>query len=195
MVTSLSHYLQNKVQNRGEKFTAESNYYWDDKMAMSLTTSVPLRVADTRQSSISEVLLLGWMVWQPMCMQSHCSREVRGVEEVIIVRTAARYLSISPCSSISSATSSHLQWCEEACHHHTSSMPPKFCFLPVTCKWRRLYHTENPNVIFCYREHCVVAIKQYKLYRRNHDLKKGISFWPNSKNRVNHHIAKRCETH
>lgn len=32
-------------------------------------------------------------------------------------RATARYLSISPCSSISSATSSHLQQCEEACDH------------------------------------------------------------------------------
>ena len=37
-------------------------------------------VADARRSSISVVLLVGWMVWEPKCMQSHCSREVRGAE-------------------------------------------------------------------------------------------------------------------
>lgn len=86
--------------------------------------------ASAFQISISEVLLVGWMVWQPVCMQSYCSQEVRKVEEVIIVRTAARYLSISPCSSISSATSSRLQWCEEACHHHKFAANAPKCFPP-----------------------------------------------------------------
>lgn len=88
---------------------------------------MPTALINSHQSSTNELLLVGWMVWEPMCMQSRCSRDVAELpkekrtqrRKVIIVKAAARYLSISPCSSISSATSSHLQRCEEAHHHHT----------------------------------------------------------------------------
>lgn len=39
--------------------------------------SIPLA---TRQNSIGEVLLVGWMAWEPMCMQLRCNPEVREVE-------------------------------------------------------------------------------------------------------------------
>lgn len=41
------------------------------------TMGTALRMAGTRQSSVSEVLLVGWMIWQPIFMQSHCSRVAR----------------------------------------------------------------------------------------------------------------------
>lgn len=49
---------------------------------MSLTNERNAAKADVRRNSISEVLLVGWMVWEPMCMQSHCSREVREAESL-----------------------------------------------------------------------------------------------------------------
>lgn len=52
------------------------------------------------------------MVLQPVCMHVFSA-----AERLAWQRATARYLSISPCSSISSATSSHLQRCEEACDH------------------------------------------------------------------------------
>lgn len=52
------------------------------------------------------------MVLQPACMHVFSA-----AERLAWQRATARYLSISPCSSISSATSSHLQRCEEACDH------------------------------------------------------------------------------
>lgn len=61
----------------------------------------------------SELLLVGWMMLQPVCMHV-CST----AERLAWQRTMARYLSIFPCSSISSATSSLLQRCEEARDHY-----------------------------------------------------------------------------
>lgn len=66
----------------------------------------------------SELLLVGWMGLQPACMHVFAA-----AERLAWQRTTARYLSKSPCSSISSATSSHLQRCEEARHHYGNPPP------------------------------------------------------------------------
>lgn len=66
----------------------------------------------------SELLLVGWMGLQPACMHVFSA-----AERLAWQRTTARYLSISPCSSISSATSSHLQRCEEARDHYGNPTP------------------------------------------------------------------------
>ena len=54
----------------------------------------------SRRSSISEVLLVGWMVWEPMCMQSPCSREVRGAESPKSERTERRSHYCEDCSQV-----------------------------------------------------------------------------------------------
>lgn len=60
-------------------------------------TSDPL---GSRRSSIGEVLLVGWMVWELMCMQSPYSREVRGSESPKSERTERRSHYCEDCSQV-----------------------------------------------------------------------------------------------